>query len=127
MKPTEKKVYTIVDLFAGAGGLSLGFTQTGRFDVKAAFENSSSAQQTYKRNHGDVQIFDDVEYALCKKQKKALGPIDVVIGGPPCQGFSNANRQKNHAISQNNSLVKKFIQAVLNLKPAAVIMENVSM
>ena len=127
MKPTEKKVYTIVDLFAGAGGLSLGFTQTGRFDVKAAFENSSSAQQTYKRNHGDVQIFDDVEYALCKKQKKALGPIDVVIGGPPCQGFSNANRQKNHAISQNNSLVKKFIQAVLNLKPAAFIMENVSM
>ena len=50
-----------------------------------------------------------------------------MIGGPPCQGFSNANRQKNHAINQNNSLVKQYIRAILELKPKAFVMENVSM
>ena len=55
------------------------------------------------------------------------GKIDVVIGGPPCQGFSNANRQRNHAISQNNMLVKQYIRAVSELQPMAFVMENVSM
>ena len=62
-----------------------------------------------------------------KEIRKKYGDIDVVIGGPPCQGFSNANRQKNHAISQNNSLVKQYIRAVLELRPKAFVMENVSM
>jgi len=128
MKLSEKKTYNVIDLFAGAGGLSYGFMQTGRFKVSAAFENNRSAQQTYKRNHGEeVQLYDDVEDALNNTLKESLGQIDVVIGGPPCQGFSNANRQKNHAISQNNSLIKKFIQVVLHLNPTAFVMENVSM
>ncbi|MDP1187289.1 DNA cytosine methyltransferase [Klebsiella pneumoniae] len=119
--------YNIVDLFAGAGGLSYGFLQTGRFSIKAAFELNSSARQTYQRNHGDnVAMYSDVEQALADTMKEELGQVDVVIGGPPCQGFSSANRQKNHAISQNNSLVKKFVQAVLNLNPKAFVMENVS-
>lgn len=120
--------YSIVDLFAGAGGLSYGFLQTGRFTVKAAFESNPSAKQTYQHNHGDdVAMYSDVEEALSDKIKTELGQIDVVIGGPPCQGFSSANRQKNHAISQNNSLVKKYVRAVLNLNPKAFVMENVSM
>lgn len=120
--------YSIVDLFAGAGGLSYGFLQTGRFSVKAAFESNPSAKQTYQRNHGDnVAMYSDVEDALSDNIKNELGQVDVVIGGPPCQGFSSANRQKNHAISQNNSLVKKYVRAVLNLNPKAFVMENVSM
>jgi len=121
--------YSIVDLFAGAGGLSYGFLQTGRFTVKAAFELNRNAQKTYLRNHGldKSRMYGDVEDALSKETKKQLGQVDLVIGGPPCQGFSNANRQKNHAISLNNSLVKKFVKAVLNLNPKAFLMENVSM
>lgn len=127
MKSTEVKKYSIVDLFAGAGGLSYGFLQTGRFNIKAAFENNRNAQKTYKRNHGDAIVYDDVADALTDETKQKLGRVDLVIGGPPCQGFSNANRQKNHVISQNNSLVKKFVQAVLHLDPTAFVMENVSM
>ncbi len=127
MKLIVRKKYSIVDLFAGAGGLSYGFLQTGRFEVKAAFENNRNAQKTYKKNHGDAVVYDDVADALTVEIKQKLGMVDVVIGGPPCQGFSNANRQKNHAISQNNSLVKKFVQAVLHLNPTAFVMENVSM
>jgi DNA (cytosine-5)-methyltransferase 1 len=127
MKSTKKQKYNIVDLFAGAGGLSYGFLQTGRFQVKAAFENNKNAQRTYRRNHGGTDIYDDVADALSEEIKQQLGQVDVVIGGPPCQGFSNANRQKNHAVSQNNSLVKKFVQAVLHLNPTAFVMENVSM
>lgn len=127
MNSTENQTYNIVDLFAGAGGLSFGFLQTGRFEVKAAFENNRNAQLTYRKNHGEAYVYDDVAVILTDKIKKELGRVDVVIGGPPCQGFSNANRQKNHAISQNNSLVKKFVQAVLHLNPTAFVMENVSM
>lgn len=127
MSSDAESKYSIVDLFAGAGGLSYGFLQTGRFYIKAAFENNLNAQKTYKRNHGNAEIYNDVSDALSDEIKAKLGQVDVVIGGPPCQGFSNANRQKNHAISQNNSLVKKFVQTVLHLNPMAFVMENVSM
>ena len=120
-------VYKVVDLFAGAGGLSLGFSQTNQYDIKVAFENSPYMQETYKNNHPGVQVFGDVCTANYPAIKKTFGEIDVVIGGPPCQGFSNANRQKNHAISQNNMLVKQYIRAILELQPKGFVMENVSM
>ena len=120
-------MYKVVDLFAGAGGLSLGFMQTQKYDIKVAFENSPYMQDTYRLNHPGVEVRGDVCTADYDAIKKKYGEIDVVIGGPPCQGFSNANRQKNHAISQNNMLVKQYIRAILELKPKAFVMENVSM
>ena len=120
-------MYKVVDLFAGAGGLSLGFMQTKKYDIKVAFENNPAMQKTYKKNHMGVDVQDDVCLADYDDIQKKYGKIDVVIGGPPCQGFSNANRQKNHAISQNNMLVKQYIRAIRELSPKAFVMENVSM
>jgi len=127
MNSDANPIYSVVDLFAGAGGLSQGFIQTGRFSIKVAFENNPDIQKTYKRNHTNTEIYNDVADALSDVMKTKIGKVDVVIGGPPCQGFSNANRQRNHAISQNNSLVKQFVQVVLHLNPSAFVMENVSM
>lgn len=120
-------MYTVIDLFAGAGGLSLGFSQTQKYEVKVAFENSPYMQETYRKNHPNTEVQGDVCIADYDEIKRKYGEIDVVIGGPPCQGFSNANRQKNHAISQNNMLVKQYLRAILELKPKAFVMENVSM
>ena len=119
--------YTAVDLFAGAGGLSFGVMETQKYDIKEAFENSPYMQETYRRNHPGVEVQGDVCAADYTDIMSRYGKIDVVIGGPPCQGFSNANRQKNHAISQNNMLVKQYIRAIRELQPKAFVMENVSM
>lgn len=119
--------YRVVDLFAGAGGLSLGFAQTQKFDIKVAFESNTDMQKTYKKNHPNVDVRGDVCVADYAEIQRQYGSIDVVIGGPPCQGFSNANRQKSSAVNQNNMLVKQYIRAILELQPKAFVMENVSM
>ncbi len=119
-----------IDLFAGAGGLSYGFEATGEFLILAAAENNKNAQKTYIENHqgqGDIIMIPDVRGYNFEALAKEFGGIDVVIGGPPCQGFSNANRQKNHIISMNNSLVKEYFRAIKEIKPKAFVMENVSM
>lgn len=119
--------YKLIDLFAGAGGLSLGFKETGRFDFKAFVEKNENAKNTYQHNFPHSEWYSDVRGLDYKKINADLGGIDVVIGGPPCQGFSNANRQHNQAINLNNKLVKQYIRAIIELQPKAFVMENVSM
>jgi len=119
-------MYTTIDLFAGAGGLSQGFEQTGLFRIILAAENNSNAADTYRKNHPNTEIRDDVRSIDYEDVRRKFGAVDLVIGGPPCQGFSNANRQKA-VISTNNGLVKEFVRAVRELKPAMFVMENVSM
>ncbi|SHJ73836.1 DNA (cytosine-5)-methyltransferase 1 [Clostridium amylolyticum] len=124
------KKYTTIDLFAGAGGLSYGFLETGKFDVKIAVEYNKNAQKTYIKNHRDVDIKSDITKITdsdYKNIRKKYGDIDIIIGGPPCQGFSNANRQRNELISGNNQLINQYIRAVENLEPKAFVMENVKM
>lgn len=121
-----------IDLFAGAGGLSYGFLMTEKYKLVAAAEINKNAQETYKKNivKGDdeFELIDNViGYDFEQLNMRYEGGIDVVIGGPPCQGFSNANRQKNNLISMNNSLVKDFFRAIRQIRPKAFVMENVSM
>lgn len=124
-------MYKVIDLFAGAGGLSYGFQQTGKFDIKVAVEHNKHAQETYKKNHPGAEIESDITQITNDKYKsikeKYGGSVDVIIGGPPCQGFSNANRQKNELICGNNQLVNEYIRAVEQLEPKAFVMENVKM
>jgi len=127
MSQSAQRVYSVVDLFAGAGGLSYGFARTGRYEIKAAYECDPGASATYVHNHTNTIVFSDVCGADYTELVKQIGPVDVVIGGPPCQGFSNANRQKNSAVNQNNRLIKEFVRSVIELKPMAFVMENVSM
>lgn len=121
-----------IDLFAGAGGLSYGFLMAGKYQLVAAAEINQNARKTYEKNIASkIDNFEFIEnvvgYDFEALNLRLGGDIDVVIGGPPCQGFSNANRQKNHLISMNNSLVKEFFRAIKQIKPKAFVMENVSM
>ena len=131
-QPKKKKIRycNVIDLFAGDGGLSLGFEQVKgevRFRIKVAFENNPNMQETYKKNHPNTEVRGDVCEADFRQINHEFGPVDVVIGGPPCQGFSNANRQRYAAINLNNKLVKQYIRAITELQPKAFVMENVSM
>ncbi|GIO98298.1 DNA methyltransferase [Paenibacillus lautus] len=130
----KNKKLLAVDLFSGAGGLSLGFLQTGQVKIVAAVENNESAQKTYKRNHDrynlenddrNITYFNDIRKVNYKEIMDECQKIDLVFGGPPCQGFSNANRQKSELISTNNQLVKEYVRAIKELNPDAFVMENV--
>lgn len=119
--------YRVLDLFAGAGGLSAGFMQTGKFIISAAAENDKYAHETFVTNHPDAYMERDITKLNFEALVDTIGGIDIIIGGPPCQGFSNANRQRNRIISDNNQLVKRYVQAVLDMRPLAFVMENVKM
>lgn len=124
-------MFKTIDLFAGAGGLSLGFKMAGKFELIAAAEINEHAKNTYKKNlvkdNSNFIFIDNVVNYDFAKLNKDVGGIDIIIGGPPCQGFSNANRQKNHLVNMNNSLVKEYFRAIKEIKPKAFVMENVSM
>ena len=124
---TTIKTYNIVDLFSGAGGLSLGFLQTGRVNIVAAAENNNNARMTYKRNFKVGRVYTDVRTINYSELMDDVDNVDIVIGGPPCQGFSNANRQHSTIINMNNRLVKEYVRAICELKPSAFVMENVAM
>ncbi len=118
-------MYKILDLFAGAGGLSLGFEMTKQFKVSAIVENNKNAAKTYIKNHPGLKNYNDILTVDFQKIVDENGEIDVVIGGPPCQGFSNANRQRRQLINGSNELVKRYVQAIRDIEPKVFVMENV--
>ncbi|MDQ0148667.1 DNA cytosine methyltransferase [Eubacterium multiforme] len=118
-------MYKIVDLFAGAGGLSLGFEMTEKFEVVAFVENNKNAAKTYLKNHPNIKNYEDILELDFNDILSDNPNIDVVIGGPPCQGFSNANRQRRKLINGSNELIKKYVEAIRVIKPSVFVMENV--
>lgn len=116
----------VIDLFAGCGGMSLGFMNNG-YDIKLAVEIDSNIAETYKLNHKDTDVIIDdinnIDDSMLLKYKD----IDVIIGGPPCQGFSMAgNRIRQGFIDDpRNYLFKGYFNVVKNIKPKFFVMENV--
>lgn len=118
------KKYNVIDLFCGIGGFSKGFQMEG-FDIKIGIDNWPVALETFKRNHDGVKaVLEDLTELPDTFYKEIPYKIDVIIAGPPCQGFSMAGRREVEDI--RNKLFMEVIRAAKLLNPEVVIIENVS-
>lgn len=114
-----------LDLFAGCGGLSFGLEEAG-IDVVLANEIDEWAADTYAHNHPDTQLLRGDVRDLKGADLRALrGEIDLVAGGPPCQGFSVSGRRQFGEVPIHNTLVEAFLDVIEHVRPPLVLMENV--
>jgi DNA (cytosine-5)-methyltransferase 1 len=129
MMSRNKKL--VVSLFCGIGGLDLGFEYAG-FEVAVAIDNNPKVLELYKLNFPDTTVLcrdigeisaSEIREIIQNKYPDWDGEIAAVIGGPPCQGFSVAGKQKLD--DDRSQLVLKFINLVVELNPLMFVMENV--
>lgn len=119
----EKK--TVLDLFCGCGGLSYGFIEAG-YEVLLGIDHWKDAITTFEKNHKkSLGLVADLFNETAKEisQKTGIKKVDLIIGGPPCQGFSVAG--KRIVDDERNKLYKSFVSFVDFYKPKAFLMENV--
>ncbi|MDR1896018.1 MAG: DNA cytosine methyltransferase [Prevotellaceae bacterium] len=122
---TTKKTIIGADLFAGAGGLSLGASMAG-IDVRLAIEKDSYAAATYIHNHPQtIMINEDIENIKKVDIRVKKGEIKLLFGGPPCQGFSTSNQRTRNKENPANWLFKEFIRFAKMWKPDWILFENV--
>ena len=120
---------TVFDLFSGCGGLSHGLSIAG-MKVCWANENWTSELKTYRSYHGQTTLFEEDAQELINRvfsndsSLPKKGDVDLIAGGPPCQGFSGYNRHRN-LHDPRNSLVEVFLDFVDYFRPRYVLMENV--
>lgn len=121
---SKSKTYKVVDLFAGAGGLSVGFDQAGFHSVWASDFDKDSCD-TYKTNFPDTTVIheDILKLTDDKILKLSKEGVDIVIGGPPCQGFSQLGKRLDN--DPRNQLWRQFLRVVELLSPKVWIIENV--
>lgn len=117
-----KSKIKIIDLFAGCGGLSTGF-ELSNFKVITAVEKDAWASETYQFNHKDTKVLNNDIYEIKNPKEILTEPIDGIIGGPPCQGFSLSG--KRDPKDPRNSLFMEFVRFVNAIKPKFFVMENV--
>jgi len=115
-----------IDLFAGCGGATLGFKQEG-FRVAAAVEVDPTAAETYRLNHPEVILFEEdileiTPRRILRRSGFRKGEVTVILGCPPCQGFSRQRRGKR---DERNKLVRVFAEFVAAIKPQLFVLENV--
>lgn len=110
----------LVDLFAGCGGMTRGFVETGHYSPVAAVELDRMAAKTYAANFGDHVFSGDIRDWMLGQLPEA---VDVVIGGPPCQGFSALGKQ--NPLDPRNILWREYVKALELLQPTAFVIENV--
>lgn len=125
--------YTAVDLFSGAGGLHIGFENVG-FDIRLCIDNNVIVAKTHSRNYPHIPMINrDINLISTEEIKGYLtdGKVDVVIGGPPCQGFStigkraSSNPEKRVRKDPRNELVYAYVRIIRELCPKLIVMENV--
>jgi DNA (cytosine-5)-methyltransferase 1 len=109
--------FRVVDLFAGCGGMTFGFENTGQFASEFAVEFDAAAAATYRANFGEHVAAKPIEAV------EDFPPADVLIGGPPCQGFSPLNMRGVGL--ERRSLWREYLRALDQSAPAVFIMENV--
>jgi DNA (cytosine-5)-methyltransferase 1 len=121
---SHNSTYEFIDLFSGAGGLSLGLEKSGLFP-KLSLDKDTASLKTYSFNRpylNENQIINE-DIKIVAENNKFFN-VPLVVGGPPCQGFSNANKQKKEN-DDRNSLYKFYVQTVNKSKPDIFLLENV--
>lgn len=119
------KQYNIIDLFAGVGGLSYGFSVLPEFNIIAANEIEKDISIAYKLNHPDVKMLNcDINNLTEDVLKKALDgkKIDIVVGGPPCQSYSTLGKRQ---MDERANLFMQYKRVLKILQPQAFVFENV--
>ena len=112
-----------IDIFAGAGGLSLGAEMAG-IKMQYAIECDQHAVSSYKRNFKDSQVFcADIRTVDPKEMRQ--DPVFIIMGGPPCQGFSLSNTKTRDMSNPNNRMFEEFLRFVKEIKPIWFLFENV--
>ncbi len=122
MKKTNKKMIGI-DLFAGAGGLSLGAEMAG-ISMRYAVEADAHAAASYKRNFKGATVFCEDIRKLSTDGLKSE-PVFIIMGGPPCQGFSLSNTKTRDMSNPNNRMFEEFVRFVHDIGPTWFVFENV--
>ncbi|MEV4764691.1 DNA cytosine methyltransferase [Micromonospora chokoriensis] len=125
-EPRHARTLRVVDLFAGAGGLSQGFRQAG-FDVVAGSDFDPDAMATYSTNFRDAApvVGDIRDEDIRARILDAASGVDVVVGGPPCQAYSQVRNHARIIDDPRNSLYREFVRIVGEVRPRAFLMENV--
>ncbi len=126
-KPTKNPIPKVLDTFAGAGGFSLGFQMAG-FHVVGAIERDKWACETFAHNHpGAITLHRSITEVTNDELVDTFSGQrpDIVVGGPPCQGFSIANKKSGDPKDPRNSLFKEFLRVGAVLEPQMLVMENV--
>ncbi len=119
---SKKAKYNAVDIFSGAGGMSVGASMAG-IEVIVAIENDKYAAATFEANHPKAKIIKNDIREICL-DKKYKNPF-ILFGGPPCQGFSTSNTKTRNSDNTNNSLFYEYIRQVNELTPEWFVFENV--
>jgi DNA (cytosine-5)-methyltransferase 1 len=112
----------VLDLFAGAGGLSTGLQESGSFETVAAVEMDLHAAATFSLNHPEADVYVGPIQDWLETQLPI--DIDVIIGGPPCQGFSTLGKQD--AEDDRNDLWREYARTLVRVQPSFFVVENVA-
>lgn len=114
-----------IDIFSGAGGLSLGAEMAG-IKISHAIEINESAAKTFLRNHDGAKVHQgDIKEINTKDLHTEDKPVFVIMGGPPCQGFSLSNTRTRNMENEKNYLFLEFVRFVKEIRPQWFVLENV--